>query len=551
MTDNRPYVKLEFTGDTLTQSQYASNPLGGTNIIIDYGDGTTVNYNGNFSHNYSASGDYTIRIYGVTNLNDYCFRDCSGLTSVVIPDSVTSLGTNCFWDCSGLTSVVIPDSVTSLGTGCFGHCSGLTSVRLNWTSTNDIITYAPDWFTNASSNLEFIIPQNTASLYETKSYPTSKLYELPPLTSPSLSIGGKTVKALSLLGKKVKSLTRVSDGTVLYQIPLWLEAEPNILQTEDTSDVYAHLCSGRGHIIHFFEKLTPVFRLTAEPPIIGVGEATDIYSTVKDSDGSRVVGEPVYFFTDKVLNALSVSSDKDVLSYADGEKAVLTAKLTGESVEGKSVVFKKGSTVLATETTDSSGEATYEYSSQGVGDVTITVECMNLQETYAIEDCLNYDSLTSDSGKWTIPTGVTSQYSDNGWKVSANAYKQIKLTDKLTAPCTVEFTLVDYNSDWNDSAAVIVFQYSNGETTPNQQVLSGGYRTNNYFSALGTNIGHAIVKGAKYKIEYGQSTMKVYENNTQLASTSNNVGLPTKFELHVGTGGNRWVKIKDVKVKPL
>ena len=45
--------------------------------------------------------------------------------------------------------------------------------------------------------------------------------------------------------------------------------------------------------------------------------------------------------------------------------------------------------------------------------------------------------------------------------------------------------------------------------------------------------------------------MKVYENGTQLASTSNTVGLPTKFEFHIGTGGNRWVKVKDVKVKPL
>ena len=45
--------------------------------------------------------------------------------------------------------------------------------------------------------------------------------------------------------------------------------------------------------------------------------------------------------------------------------------------------------------------------------------------------------------------------------------------------------------------------------------------------------------------------MKVYENDTLIASASNTVGLPTKFEFHVGSGGNRWIKIKDVKVKPL
>ena len=139
---------------------------------------------------------------------------------------------------------------------------------------------------------------------------------------------------------------------------------------------------------------------------------------------------------------------------------------------------------------------------------------MFVSETYSIEDCINYDSLTSASGKWTIPSGVTSQYSSDGWKVSANAYKQIKLTEKLTSDCSVEFTLVDYNSDWNDSSAVIVYQYTGGDSTPNQEILSGGFRTNTNFKALGTTISHALIKGAKYKIDYGQSTMKFYENNT-------------------------------------
>ena len=34
-----------------------------------------------------------------------CFRGCSGLTSITIPNSVTSLGDYCFLGCSGLTEV--------------------------------------------------------------------------------------------------------------------------------------------------------------------------------------------------------------------------------------------------------------------------------------------------------------------------------------------------------------------------------------------------------------------------------------------------------------
>lgn len=62
------------------------------------------------------------------------------------------------------------------------------------------------------------------------------------------------------------------------------------------------------------------------------------------------------------------------------------------------VVFKNGYIVLATIATNSSGVAEYTYNSQGVGDVTITVECINLQETYNLEDCNYY----SETGKTFI-----------------------------------------------------------------------------------------------------------------------------------------------------
>ena len=47
----------------------------------------------------------------MTLIGDVAFRDCIGLTSVKIPDSVTSIGGWAFAGCTGLTSVKIPDSV--------------------------------------------------------------------------------------------------------------------------------------------------------------------------------------------------------------------------------------------------------------------------------------------------------------------------------------------------------------------------------------------------------------------------------------------------------
>ena len=60
--------------------------------------------------------------YSVTNLGDDCFRGCSSLPSITIPNSVTSLGNHCFRGCGSLTSVTIPNSVTSLGENFFHIC---------------------------------------------------------------------------------------------------------------------------------------------------------------------------------------------------------------------------------------------------------------------------------------------------------------------------------------------------------------------------------------------------------------------------------------------
>ncbi len=68
--------------------------------------------------------------YSVTSIDWYAFSNCSGLTSVTIPNSVTSIGGYAFYGCSDLTSVTIPNSVTSIGRSAFDGCSGLTSVTI-------------------------------------------------------------------------------------------------------------------------------------------------------------------------------------------------------------------------------------------------------------------------------------------------------------------------------------------------------------------------------------------------------------------------------------
>ena len=106
-------------------------------------DGIYYNINGNnatvTSNTYKTySGDIVIpetvtyngTTYLVTFINHAAFYECTGLTSVTIPNSVTSIGANVFFHCTGLTNVTIPNSVTSIGSYAFSGCSGLTCVSI-------------------------------------------------------------------------------------------------------------------------------------------------------------------------------------------------------------------------------------------------------------------------------------------------------------------------------------------------------------------------------------------------------------------------------------
>ncbi len=66
---------------------------------------------------------------GLTCIGYEAFGGCSGLISIVIPNSVTSIGVGAFAGCKGLIFIEIPKSVTSIGDAAFYGCNSLRIVN--------------------------------------------------------------------------------------------------------------------------------------------------------------------------------------------------------------------------------------------------------------------------------------------------------------------------------------------------------------------------------------------------------------------------------------
>lgn len=65
---------------------------------------------------------------GITEIDQYLFANCISLQHVDMPDSITKINIYAFHNCTSLTSLALPKNLSSLSVGCFDKCINLQHV---------------------------------------------------------------------------------------------------------------------------------------------------------------------------------------------------------------------------------------------------------------------------------------------------------------------------------------------------------------------------------------------------------------------------------------
>lgn len=96
----------------------------------------------------------------VTVVNTEAFRGCANLESVTLSSQLQSLETYTFRNCTNLVSITIPGSVKNIKTKCFEGCTALTKVTVE----EGVESLASQAFYNTPSFTEVALPSSITTI---------------------------------------------------------------------------------------------------------------------------------------------------------------------------------------------------------------------------------------------------------------------------------------------------------------------------------------------------------------------------------------------------
>ena len=244
---------------------------------------TSINYSPRYSPGNIPTGNITIpksftrtmgvstHTYIVTEIGDYAFTGCDGITSVSIPGNVTTIGEWAFYKCKGITSVTIPNSVTAIGEVAFAYCKGITSVSI----PSSITTIEQRTFEGCSALKSITLPNSIQEIGNEVFY---CCYDLSEIDIPS---------SVTTIGKKILwECISLKTVTVHWDTPL--AVPDNAFDGINTANVTLKVPAGKedayraAAVWKDFKITDPAPDVT--PPVPGDGGKLSVYITHKEFD---------------------------------------------------------------------------------------------------------------------------------------------------------------------------------------------------------------------------------------------------------------------------
>ena len=317
-------------------------------------------------------GGFTVSLTG-TGSNLTAVTDSSGVATFDLTSISSNLSLTCSYSSlSDTASVIVGESTLNGSLVCLGRrmASHLTTMGVVDADPSDGLTTLADKILDVEPSISGLDLETeiTASA-----------------SSTSIDVGD-TVTFTGILSAYYddETVTDVDLQGVLQGATVLIKEGSTTLAsgTTDTTGAYS---------------ITNTFNTSGTHTVKAVFEGTDNFKDCESSSISISVASIT-----PVVTSVSLTSDKSILSYADSETATLTATVLdqfNQPMENETVSFAVvGGSTIGSDTTDSNGEATVSYSSEGAGDLNIQASCGTLlSEIYEVEDCDYYSTTTYTS----------------------------------------------------------------------------------------------------------------------------------------------------------
>lgn len=519
-------------GDTLTFTPHLSDDATGSIVYTVDGAEYTKNVGETFSYKFNKSGSFTVSaVYsgddsyrGATasvlvtiNKINLVFTGSASSTNVYVGETVTISGTLETSTGSPLGNVKIIDGAGQVqaitgGTGAWSFTSVEDTVGTSgWSLHPDL-----DW--NKYNTVENVDIQIT----------TRKRTTVLTCTVDKTSV---TVGETVTLTATVKSDgVNVNEGQVDFGDGVLVDVS-------------------NGTAVKTFTKTTPTV-LTVTPSYKG----TSTYTTATASSLT------ITWIEEQVTPEISISASTLIGEVGNVLPITLSSNLKNTAL----TVLLNDAEVADSVTTDNTGNAVFNYNCNGAGDVNVKVKYLNGTNVYYsnilnLEDCLFYDTMTSESDRWVRTSDIIVNIDSEGTKFStnSNSEQQYRLPSKyFTPPYTIEFDWVDGGGNQKMGFELFPDTKYSGDTCwygshwdsgANKFIIST-YPSSTSSSKTEAYITRDINPNDHLKFIVEPNNVKLYQNGELILNKHQGKTFDTQYFCFY-TNRNRIQKVKNLKIK--